>query len=181
MRIIGGKYRGKNIFSPQSQGVRPTSDRAREAVFNILFSKLEKSFSQYSLLDVFSGTGAVGLEAISRGFREVGMVDLDTLLLSKNAALFPAEKEKLRIFRQNVLKLGPAVVKYDLLFMDAPYNKGLSEPALLQLATQGWLNPGAMCLVELEKKEKFDIPDGFELLDDRSYGLSRILFLNYQA
>ena len=89
MRIIAGHYRGKKLFSPESDKVRPTADRAREALFNILNSSLEKDWGSYKLLDVFAGTGAFGLEALSRGAAEVGLIDADTRSLMKNTALFP--------------------------------------------------------------------------------------------
>ena len=129
MRIIAGNYRGKKLFSPESDKVRPTADRAREALFNILHSSLEKDWSAYKLLDVFAGTGAFALEALSRGAAAVALIDKDTRSLEKNVALFPKEKERISVFRQNVLSLPPSAGRYDLLFMDAPYNQGLSEPA----------------------------------------------------
>lgn len=181
MRIIGGKYRGKNLISPTVQGVRPTSDRAREAVFNILFSKLEAPFSEYNLLDVFAGTGAFGLEAISRGFKKAGFIDIDTKTLLRNIALFPNEKNNLQTFIADVSALPKAPFAYDVIFLDAPYNKGLSEKALNSLAAQGWLSSGALCIVESEHREAIEIPTEYTLEDERVYGIAKVSFLRYLA
>ena len=178
MRIIAGNYRGKKLFSPESDKVRPTADRAREALFNILHSSLEKDWSAYKLLDVFAGTGAFALEALSRGAAAVALIDKDTRSLEKNVALFPKEKERISVYRQNVLSLPPSAGRYDLLFMDAPYNQGLSEPALRELAAKGWLKPGALCLVEVEKNEQLHIPACYEWQEERIYGLAKVIFLN---
>lgn len=179
MRIIAGHYRGKKLFSPLSDNVRPTADRAREALFNVLNSSLDKDWSAYKLLDVFAGTGAFGLEALSRGAAEIGLVDIDTRSLQKNIALFPTEKERITVYAQNALSLPQAPQSYDVLFMDAPYNRGLSTPALERLAEKGWLNAEALCLVEVEKNEQLQIPAGYTFLNERIYGLAKIIFLRY--
>ncbi len=179
MRIIGGSYRGKILISPTSANVRPTSDRARESVFNILYSKLEGSLSEVDLLDVFSGSGAFALEAVSRGVRSATLLDIDTRDLQKNVALFPKEKDKIKILRQDATNLGEAIKKYQLVFMDAPYNKGLSEQALQQLAQKKWLDNEALCVVELEKNENIIIPPSYKQIDERKYGLAKVLFLQY--
>ncbi len=181
MRIIGGKYRGKKLFSPQNSGIRPTSDRARESVFNILNSILPMEWNEYRVADLFAGTGALALEALSRGVSAITMVDIDTSTIKKNVALFPAEKEKIKMITADAAKLGRSIQKYNLLFMDAPYNKGLSELALVSLTQNGWLEDGAICIVETEKKEKLTLPTGFDLTDERIYGLAKISFLVYSS
>lgn len=181
MRIISGIYRGKKLLSPASEKVRPTSDRTREAVFNILYSKLPGALSQISLLDVFSGSGAFALEAVSRGVKQVGMIDIDTKDLLKNVALFPKEKDKIKVMKLNAADLPQATQSYDLLFMDAPYHKGLSEKALQQLAEKGWLKKGAMAVVEVERNEELPLPEQYTLTDERIYGLAKVLFLTFQA
>ena len=135
MRIIAGTYRGKKLFSPLNEGVRPTSDRARESVFNILNSRLEQPWSAYRLLDIFSGTGAFALEAISRGIAVAALVDLNPTTMRKNVSLFPQEQHKIKIIAADAAKLPPAREKYNLLFADAPYRRGLSEAALISAAT----------------------------------------------
>lgn len=181
MRIIAGSYRGKKLFSPQSNAVRPTSDRAREALFNILNAKLSQPWNCYSLLDVFAGTGAFGLEALSRGVHEVGLVDIDTKSLEKNVALFPKEQSKIKIYRNNALSLPVASQKYNLLFMDAPYNKNLTTPALECLANNQWLKPEALCLIEVEKNESLAVPPQYVFLEERIYGLAKVIFLLYRG
>lgn len=179
MRIISGIYRGKNLLSPQSDKVRPTSDRAREAIFNILYSKLDKSLSETDVLDVFSGSGAFALEAVSRGAKSVTLLDIDTRDLQKNVALFPNEQKRIKVLKLDATKLPPASKKFDIIFMDAPYNKGLSEQALQQLSQQKWLSPEALCIVELEKNEKINLPPEYNQIDTRRYGLAQVLFLKY--
>ena len=175
MRIIGGKYRGKKLFSPESANVRPTSDRAREALFNILRSKLG-SFDGRKLIDVFCGTGAFALEALSQGFAKVAAVDVDVRAVRKNAALFVAEKANIQIINCDAARLS-GVPEYDVLFMDAPYNKGLSEPALRAAASV--LKPNALCLIEVQKDEQLKLPEHYEMLQERCYGLAKVVIARF--
>ena len=178
MRIVGGKYRGKKLISPQNPNVRPTSDRAREAVFNIFRARLGADFSALRLVDVFCGSGAVALEAISQGFAEVAAVDVDVGAVRKNAAMFPAEKNKLKIVAADARQWRSSQ-KYDVMFMDAPYQQGLSEPALV--AAVPMLADGAWCLIELRKDEDCALPENFELLEERRYGLAKILIARFRS
>lgn len=180
MRIIGGAYRGKNLYSPQNEGVRPTADRAREAVFNILNSKLNNNWAEYDVLDVFTGTGALGLEALSRGAKSVALLDINLQTAKRNATLFPKEKEKIKLISADAANLPPTQKTYNLVFMDAPYNKGLSAAALKSLAEKGWLAPNAWVLVELEKDEALDNIPCFEQVDERRYGLARVIFFRFR-
>ena len=177
MRIIGGKYRGKKLISPTTEGVRPTSDRAREAVFNILYSRLPEDWSAYRLLELFGGSGAFGLEAMSRGVSKICMVDKDLSNINKNVALFPQEKDRIKLIKADVCNLPTAKEKYNLYFSDAPYSQGLSEKALSEAQSKGWLEKGAVCVVEVKKDETFTPPLGFELKDERTYGIAKILIL----
>lgn len=179
MRIIGGKYRGKNLISPLNSKVRPTSDRAREALFNILRSRLGFNFSQYKLLDLFAGSGAFALEAISQGFAEVAMVDLDPQPLMKNVALFPTEKNKIKIIKGDAVKLGPAPQSYEVLFCDAPYQQGLTDKTLSVVSANKWLSQGALCLIEVAKDEECRLPDGFVLSDIRRYGAAKVIIAEW--
>lgn len=180
MRIIAGLYRGKKLLSPEIQGVRPTADRTRESAFNILYSKLGAPLSHFKVLDVFSGTGAFGLEAVSRGAETVALLDINTKALSKNVALFPKEQNKIKVIRADATNLPVSNSHYNLAYIDAPYNKGLSEIALQQLAQKGWLEDRALCVVEVERRENLPIPQGFEQLDERIYGIAKLIFLKYQ-
>ncbi|MFV0626979.1 MAG: 16S rRNA (guanine(966)-N(2))-methyltransferase RsmD [Alphaproteobacteria bacterium] len=179
MRIIAGKYRGKKLFTPTTDTIRPTSDRARESIYNIINSKIDGDWEDISLLDVFSGTGAFSLEAVSRGVGEVGLIDLDITLSSKNATLFSAEKSKIKIIKANALNLPLSNKQYDIVFLDAPYFKDMSPKVLEELSTKGWLKSNALCIIELEKKEDLVLPKNFEELDERRYGLAKIIFATY--
>lgn len=180
MRIIGGKYRGKKLISPSYEGVRPTADRAREAVFNILYSMLPAGWEEYRLLELFTGSGAFGLEALSRGVSRVCLADINIRAAEKNLALFPQEKERVKLLRADVLKLPSAKEKYNLFFADAPYNQGLSEAALQGAAVNGWLERGCICVIETEKNEAFSVPENFRCLDERVYGIAKFWFLQYE-
>ena len=102
-------------------------------------------------------------------------------MAAANAALFPDEKARIKLLRADAAKLGTSVEKFNLLFMDAPYNQGLSEKALASVANGGWLEPGALCLVEIEKKEQIKIPENYEVLEERIYGLAKILFMEFKG
>ncbi len=177
MRIIGGKYRGKKLVSPQSNNVRPTSDKAREALFNILRNRLGSDFASYKLLDVFSGSGAFALEALSQGFAEVTMLDIDTTDLQKNVKLFPLEKNKIKVIKADINSAICPLDKFDVVFMDAPYNKGLSEIALQKI--KPWLKDKAICIVEVEKNEPCSLPEGYDLVDERRYGPAKIILAEF--
>ncbi|MBE6451975.1 MAG: methyltransferase domain-containing protein [Alphaproteobacteria bacterium] len=177
MRIIGGKYRGKKLFSPLSENVRPTSDRSREAIFNILRSKFGNNFSHLKLLDIFCGTGAFSLEAISQGFAGATSIDMDISSIQKNAKLFPQEQNRLTIIKSNVKTFPSLKDKYDILFMDAPYNQDLNTTTLL--SASGYLNTGALCIIETHKNEKFQLPTNFKLIEERIYGISKITFASF--
>lgn len=177
MRIVGGKYRGKKLWAPEGKNVRPTSERAREAVFNILYSRLGGKYEDFCLLDVFAGTGAFGLEAMSRGFKQVTFVDIDTIPVLKNIKMFPQESAKLSVIKGDATRLSRARQKYDIVFMDAPYALDLTQKVLLQLLNQGWLKENTLCIAEIRQDENWEIPPEFELADERSYGLAKVLFL----
>ena len=177
MRIIGGKYRGKKLFSPRSENVRPTSDMTREALFNIMRNRLGQDFSSLKLIDIFSGSGAFGLEALSQGFAKVVLVDIDINDLQKNAKLFENEKNKIEIIQADVTKVIPVNDKFDVVFMDAPYNKGLSEKALISVVK--CLNNGALCMIELAKNEICTLPENYRLLDERTYGIAKGLIAEF--
>ena len=173
MRIIGGKYRGKKLFSPTSGEVRPTSDKARDALFSILRTRLGSDFYHLKLVDVFAGTGAFGLEAISQGFAKVTLVDKNIDNLQKNVKLFPAEQAKISIVKADVEKGFLLPEKYDVLFMDAPYHQGLTEQALERC--RSYIENGALCLIEVAKDEDVILPEGYHLVDERHYGIAKII------
>ncbi len=181
MKISGGKYRGKTLLSPKSGAVRPTSDRMREAVFNILRSKLGFNFTHMVFFDVFAGSGAMGLEALSQGFEKIVFFDVDLSSVLRNINLFPNDKNSLNTVGGDILKAQKQDCLADVMFMDAPYLKGLTELALDYLAKGEFLKKNALCLIEVEKNEKCNLPSQYELLDERKYGLARLIIAKFRA
>lgn len=184
MRIIAGKHRGRRLNVPRGAAFRPTADRVREALFNILghhsgVPELEDA----TVLDVFAGTGAYGLEALSRGAARAVFVDRDPAALKgirSNAAALN-EDESVVLLRLDAARLPvpPRTAKAPaaLAFLDPPYGLGLAVPALDGLRSHGWIGEGAVCVVEVAARESFAPPPGYILLDERTYGAARVAFL----
>lgn len=177
MRIIGGKYRGKKLVSPVSDKIRPTSDKAREALFNILRSRLGNDFSELFLIDAFAGSGAFAMEAVSQGFAGVVLVDIDPTDLQKNVALFAGEKNKITVVRADATKRMVLDRKFDVLFMDAPYHQNLTEKALVEMKSV--LKNRALCLIEVCHDESCILPEGYELVDERKYGQAKVIIAQF--
>ena len=176
MRIISGTLRSKKLLTPKDDTkIRPTSDRAREAVFNIIAARLETSFSDLTVLDIFSGTGALGLEAASRGAKSVSFVDIDLDLTLKNAKL--CDFNNLTFIKKDATKLPPSLTAFDLIFLDAPYNKGLTVPTFNALIKGNYLKTKTLLVAETAKDEILDIPPQLKLIDERFYGAARFSFL----
>ena len=181
MRIVGGKFKGRSIAASRGQATRPTSDRVREAIFNILSHGIEGfSLEGARVMDLFAGTGAMGLEALSRGARFCQFVDDSAAargLIGSNADGLGVIGQ-CKIWRRDATKLGPCAPQppFDLVFADPPYNKGLGHKALTALVAGGWLAPGAV--VVLEEAEKADVAEvpGLAPLDRRIYGDSQVRF-----
>jgi 16S rRNA (guanine966-N2)-methyltransferase len=183
MRIVAGRFGGRSLKGPSSQAIRPTSDRLRESIFNILAHGYRDVVEGARVIDLFAGTGALGLESISRGARFALFVDDGAqarALLRENVEALGLGGQT-RIFRRDATKLGdaPAGEKFTLAFLDPPYGKGLASRALTSLVEGGWLAPGAICVVEEEASEKIEPPAVFEPLDSRTYGDTQILLLRY--
>jgi 16S rRNA (guanine966-N2)-methyltransferase len=183
VRIVGGRFRGRRLTAPAGRDLRPTSDRAREAAFNILAHGFEIDLEGLELIDVFAGTGAMGLEALSRGAARVTFIDDAQAALDcvrRNAGAVGVARQ-VTLLKLDATHLPPpplvAGAPCPLAFLDAPYDSGLSEPALESLAAAGWIAAGSLCTVELSARERFAAPAGFEVADDRHYGAARILFL----
>jgi 16S rRNA (guanine966-N2)-methyltransferase len=182
MRIVAGKFRGKALLSPPDDSIRPTSDRAREAMFNILGSRLSPHFEGLRVLDLFAGTGALGLEALSRGAASAVFVDTGAeargLIRDHIEAFGIAGVAKL--LRRDATALGPAgtMGPIDLVFLDPPYGKGLGEQALVSLRQGNWLAPDAMLVLEDSADVALDLPAGFVLDDRRLYGAAAVHFLS---
>jgi 16S rRNA (guanine966-N2)-methyltransferase len=184
MRIVGGQFKGQQLAAPKTQTVRPTSDRARESVFNILQHGLGFDIAKKRVLDLFAGTGALGCEALSRGASFCLFVDeaaearglirrnIETLHLSGVT----------KLFRRDATRMGPCapMQPYDLIFLDPPYNKGLGEKAL-QTCLQGkWLAEDALLVFEEGVAVDIHLPLGFTIIDERNYGEARLRFLQMQ-
>jgi len=173
LRIVAGKYRAKKLIAPENNLIRPTSDRAREALFSILYSKFG-SMEGKTVLDIFAGTGALGFEALSRGAASVCFVDIDIQTIQKNARLFALEKEKIRLIKADVSKPFHIGAQFDFVFSDAPYDKGLNEVAFECLAKNGVFKNDAICVVETRKNEVLCLPQNFVLTAQRVYGMAKI-------
>jgi 16S rRNA (guanine966-N2)-methyltransferase len=181
MRIVGGRLGGRTLKAPQSQGIRPTADRLRESLFNILIHAHGDPVTGVRVLDLFAGTGALGLEALSRGAAFALFVDDG----AEARALLRANVESLglggvtRVFRRDATKLGAAhpVEPFSLVFLDPPYGKGLAEKALASAREGGWLTSDALIVVEEAKDAGFKTPDGFDEIERRTYDDTELIFL----
>ncbi|MSP82612.1 MAG: 16S rRNA (guanine(966)-N(2))-methyltransferase RsmD [Alphaproteobacteria bacterium] len=187
MRIVGGRHRGRAIAAPADRSIRPTSDRAREAVFNILAHGdllPDGGFADLDVVDLFAGTGAMGLEALSRGARHVVFVDNDPAAcrLIRDTLQILGETPRAVVVQRDATRLAHrAGAPAGLAFVDPPYGSGLAGPALAGLTKHGWLSPGAVVVVEGGAHDNLDLPDGFAECDRRRYGAARITFLRWGA
>ena len=181
MRIVGGRLGGRALTAPRSQAIRPTADRLRESLFNILVHAYGDAVTGARVLDLFAGTGALGLEALSRGAAFALFVDDAAearALLRENVAALGLGGVT-RIFRRDATRLGEAhpVEPFTLVFLDPPYGRGLGERALVSAREGGWLAPGALVVIEEAADAGFKPPDGFEELERRRYDDSELVFL----
>ncbi len=186
MRIVAGKHKGRRLTGPAGLDIRPTSDRARQALFNIL------SHGDYAtpngpmpraitVLDVFAGTGALGLEALSRGAKSVCFIERNKVAARRigETAKAMGEADRVKVLTRDAAQPGKAHASFDLVLMDAPYGTEQSEPSLAALAELGWLHEGSICCVELARKEAFQAGPALTLLDERQYGAARIVILRW--
>lgn len=181
MRIVGGRYRGRAIASSDHEGLRPTSDRVRESIFNILLHGIEDfSVDGSRVMDLFAGTGALGLEALSRGasfclFVEEGAESRG--LIRQNIEAFGLTGNT-RLFRRDATDLGPAspMQPFGLAFLDPPYGKGLGERAIQSLREGKWLTPGAIVVWEERASSELAWPKGFAQIDARTWGDTQVAF-----
>jgi 16S rRNA (guanine966-N2)-methyltransferase len=180
MRIVAGQFRGRVLSAPAGSATRPTADRAKEALFNIL-AHGQPPLDGARVLDAFAGSGALGLEALSRG--------------AGHAVFLEADPTAIAVIRANIRKLGiddrttvlradatrppKASAPCDLVLMDPPYRSGLAQPALQALSVQGWLAAEARIIVEVAAAEPFASPlEGWAVTDERTYGAARLVFLS---
>lgn len=183
MRIVGGQFKGRAISAPPGRDTRPTSDRARESLFNVLaHADWSPGIEGRRVLDLFAGSGALGLEAMSRGASFALFVETHSAARGairdniEALGLFGAT----RIHRRDATDLGmkPAGLgdPFDLIFLDPPYGKGLDERALAKLGEGGWITPDALVMLEVGADET-PVISAFEILDEREYGAAKVIFL----
>ena len=187
MRIVAGRFKGRTLEAPGDAALRPTSDKVRQAIFNIIEHGFASDFSLEGAraVDLFAGTGALGLEALSRGAKYCLFIEY----AAESRAIIRENVEALgltgasKIWRRDATNLGAldTLSPFDLAFLDPPYRKGLLVPALKGLASGGWLNPGALVVAEAAEDEAVPAVEGYELLDDRVYGDTRIAFMRAKA
>ncbi len=184
LRIIAGSWRGRSIAVLLGDVVRPTTDRVREALFNRLahaFGDDGFRLAGARVLDVFAGTGALGLEALSRGATHAVLLDRNPTvidLLKANVAKLGAE-DRASVMNADGAHLPRAAMACDLAFLDPPYGEGLVEPALHSLAVQGWLRPGALVTIETDAGEVTPEASAYKMLDRRDYGRVAITILQF--
>jgi 16S rRNA (guanine966-N2)-methyltransferase len=184
MRIVAGRFKGRTLAAPGDAALRPTSDKVRQAAFNIVeHAGFAANFTLEGAraIDLFAGTGALGLEALSRGAKFCLFVEE----AAESRAIIRENVEALgltgasKIWRRDAARLGPldTLAPFDLAFLDPPYRKGLIAPTLEGLAQGGWLNANALVMAEAAEDETMPVVAGYEMLDDRVYGDTRIAFL----
>jgi 16S rRNA (guanine966-N2)-methyltransferase len=180
MRIVSGRFKGRTLTGPSTSAVRPTSDRLRESIFNVLAHAHDDPIEGARVLDLFAGTGAMGLEALSRGASYALFVD-DS---AEGRGLVRANVDALgvagitKVFRRDATKLGPVHpnAPFSLVFCDPPYGRDLAAPALTAARDGGWLEPGALIVVEESAGSALVLPEGFEELDRRTYGDTQVVY-----
>jgi 16S rRNA (guanine966-N2)-methyltransferase len=180
MRIVGGRWGGRVLQGPKKDGIRPSADRLRESLFNILAHAYGDPVTDARVLDLFAGTGALGLEALSRGAAFALFVDDGAearALIRDNVEALGAGGTS-RVFRRDATKLGPVapLEPFSLVFLDPPYGNGLAEKAIVSARNGGWLTPDALIVVE-EAKRAFVMPQSLDEIERRDYDDTEIVFL----
>jgi len=185
VRIVGGEFRGRTLATPKSNDIRPTTDRTRESLFNILGHAYPEVLDGTRVLDLFAGTGAVGFEALSRGCRQVLFVEQGVEgrgLLRVNIEALGLQG-RAKIFRRDATDLGPVgtMEPFHLVFADPPYGKGLGERALIAAARGGWLVAGALAILEERADVRPQFSESFESVDERAFGDTLMHFLRFRG
>jgi 16S rRNA (guanine966-N2)-methyltransferase len=187
VRIIAGRHRGRVLDAPAGQTTRPTSDRAREGLFNMLAhggygQNGRPVFNDADILEAFAGTGAFSLEALSRGAHSATLLDLDqsALAVARANAENLGEGDATHIISMDATQPRIATMAHDVVFLDPPYGSGLGTEALVQLAQQGWIKDGALVVIEVGAKETFEPPTGFTEIKERSFGAARFVIMAYK-
>jgi 16S rRNA (guanine966-N2)-methyltransferase len=183
MRITAGRLKGRALAAPEGRDVRPTSDKVRQAIFNILEHRdfgLEFTLEGARVIDLFAGTGALGIEALSRGAAYVFLIDNaaeSRATLRRNVEAMGLTGAT-KIWRRDACDLGRNIgERFDLAFLDPPYRKNLLAPALESLQEGGWLHPHAVAVTETAREEDIPPSINFQILDERNYGETKLTFL----
>ncbi len=181
MRVVGGEFRGRRLATPQSSAIRPTADRLRQTLFDLLAHRYGDPVTDARVLDLFAGTGALGIEAISRGARYVLFVEEDATargLIRRNVEALGLTG-RTRIFRRDATRLGEAgpIAPFSLVFADPPYGIGLGEASLAAAVAGGWLTADALCVLEDRRSATVAAIDGLTILERRQAGESQLVFL----
>jgi 16S rRNA (guanine966-N2)-methyltransferase len=180
MRIIGGQFKGRKLTEFPGEEIRPTGDRVKESLFNILSLKLYGA----KVLDLFCGSGALGLESLSRGaafahFNDVAKTSLD--ILRKNLALVKADPSFYKVTNQDYMQCLSSVRSFDVIFIDPPYRMDFGAQALKLIAERKILNENGVIVYERDRHYQEAIPDGLMLYDERKYGKTYLSFFKYEA
>jgi 16S rRNA (guanine966-N2)-methyltransferase len=187
MRIVGGRFGGHGLAGPKpgAAGIRPTSDRLREALFNVLHHAYDDPVSDARVLDLFAGTGALSFEALSRGAAFALLVDdgIEARGLIRENQMALGLAGSTRIYRRDATKLGEigALDPFSLVFCDPPYRRGLGEKALIAARDHGWLRPDALVVWEEAADASLAMPEGFGHLEQRLYGETQVILARFQA
>lgn len=181
MRIIAGEWRGRKLVAPKGDATRPTADRTRETLFNMLASRIG-NFDGLTVADLFAGSGALGLEALSRGAASCQFAEQDDAALKAiraNIATLDA-RSRTNVRGGSVMALGPAPTPYDLLLLDPPYGTGAASVALDRLLRLGWIGDGTWVAAETGADEAIEVA-GLLLDADRKVGKARLHLLRRHA
>lgn len=185
MRIIAGQFRGTKLNTPQDNAIRPTTDRVRENLFNLINSQFTHHWHNKKVLDLFAGTGALGLEALSRGASAAIFVDssLQAHGLIRSNIVKLGLGGRTQVLRSDATALGPAVpdAPFQLIFADPPYGQTLGEKALCCTADQGWIDSNALIILEQAKGIRIVLPSSFEPVDQRTYAQTHIAVYRYKG
>ena len=184
LRITAGKFGGRGLKTPSDAAIRPTSDKVRQAIFNVLEHRdfgLSFALEGVRVVDLFAGTGAIGLEALSRGARYCLFIEVAAEargLIRENVEAF-GQTGASKIWRRDATMLGPldTLQPFNLAFLDPPYRKGLMAPALASLRDGGWLARPALIVAEMAEDEILPPTEGYEVLHERVYGETKVAFL----
>jgi 16S rRNA (guanine966-N2)-methyltransferase len=185
MRIVGGRFRGRTLAGPRSDAIRPTSDRLRETIFNVLGHAYGDPVAGARVIDLFAGTGAMGLEALSRGARFALFVDEGAQarsIIRENVEALGLGGSA-RLFRRDAARMGPIgpMEPFSLVFCDPPYGRDLASKALAACAAGGWLAPDALVVVEEAQGAAVMLPQSFAEIERRRYGETTVMFGRYTS